>query len=187
MSKPRLVLLFRWVITLVEALNKAIFVTKLASSTSIVVMCTTYGGALNPKCKAYKGFGKTLGMTTVAVTSWTGSSTDKVYIGDPTCGFDGYLKDVTVSRDGNVLDGNEVISGASLKEFIVTCSNCKISIGIDTSSSYCLTCTSKVEFNGVCLASCGSGFLLDTASNDCYCPPGNYISGSSCLRKLKCF
>lgn len=67
-------------------------------------MCTTYGNTANPRCKAYQEATKILPLTAVAVTLVGGSGTDKVYIGDPTCGLDGYLKEITIAKDGNILD-----------------------------------------------------------------------------------
>lgn len=72
----------------------------------------------------------------------------------------------------------------SISFVTATCTNCKLAMSVDISNHFCLSCASpKVEYNGACITSCGSGFLLDAASNQCYCPQNNYISGSACLGK----
>ena len=77
----------------------------LGQTTTITVMCTTYGNTANPACKAYRGTTKTLPLTSVIVGgSVGGASTDVVMIGDTTCAFDGYIRQMAIAKDGNILD-----------------------------------------------------------------------------------
>lgn len=67
-------------------------------------MCTSYGNLTTPKCKAYQGTKKVYPLTTVFPNYMGGLGADTLYIGDPTCGFDGYLKGLVIAKDGNILD-----------------------------------------------------------------------------------
>ena len=46
-------------------------------------------------------------MTAVSVASLGQSASDEILIGDNSCGFNGYLKGLTISKDGNILDSKK--------------------------------------------------------------------------------
>lgn len=70
---------------------------------NITVMCTTYGNRVKPACKAYQGTTRTLSLTDIT-TSLSDAATDTLYLGDRTCGFDGYLSQIVIAKDGNIMD-----------------------------------------------------------------------------------
>ena len=73
----------------------------------ITIVCTTYGSLPNPLCKAYNGATKVLSFSTVSTSSLGESASDQILIGDTICGFDGYLKQIVVAKDGNALDSKK--------------------------------------------------------------------------------
>ena len=68
-------------------------------------MCSTYGDAPSPSCKAYQDTSKVSPLTVLSsIVSLGLSFFDKTYIGDYVCGFNGYVKNLAIVKDGNILD-----------------------------------------------------------------------------------
>lgn len=153
-------------------------------------MCTTYGGPPYPLCKAYSGNTKTLTLSSVTAASLGASPSDQNFIGSPSCVLDAYLKQIIVSKDGNILDSNfQRVSQFFIAIIcaLVTCSTCKLAVSHDNASQFCLSCTgTNIPFNGTCLAACGSGFQKTGTTGQCYCPTGYFIDGSVCTGMFIC-
>ena len=149
-------------------------------------MCTTYGNRVSPACKAYQGGSKNLLLTDIA-SSVNETSSDKIFIGDANCGFDGYLSHIIIAKDGNLIDGKIFyLVGKNPYDLVpLSSDSCQFVVSIDSSSQFCLQCpSSQMLLNGTCVTTCGPGFLYNAISKQCYCPSGYYINGNTCSGKF---
>lgn len=106
------------------------------------------------------------------------SSSDTIYVGDPICSFDGYIKSLYIAYDGNIIQQGSFTSWFFLMIFLGPCSNdCTLSSGSDNANYMCLSCwpaSNKFVYNSVCTINYPSGFGSDFTGS--YCEIAKYIN-----------